>query len=268
MDVVRPSLPGLSQADAVHAIKANWVEFYRYLGRAPGAELSEGPHLAWTLTGIPDPFLNVVFRTNLPPREPGAVVDEALAHFRARRIPTVTWLTDAPEVGELLGSRGLIFSDGALGMTANLTALPEVPLPPRFSIVDVEDRAAFRSWVHVMRIGFGTPEGAEPALLDVVAAIGSGPDMRTYLGVLDGEPVATSQLFLGAGVAGIYQVTCLPEARGRGIGAAITLAPLREARRLGYSMAILQASDLGAPVYRRLGFQDVGRLNEYRFTSH
>ena len=118
-----------------------------------------------------------------------------------------------------------------------------------------------------MRIGFGTPESAERDLLEVFAAIGSGPQMCSYLVLLDGQPVATSQVLLGAGVAGIYQVTCLPEARGRGIGTAVTFAAMDEARRRGYASAILQASDLGHPVYRRLGFRDYGRLTEYRYDS-
>ncbi len=32
---------------------------------------------------------------------------------------------------------------------------------------------------------------------------------------------------------------------------------------MGYDMAILQASDLGYRVYRRLGFQDYGKLSVY-----
>ena len=87
--------------------------------------------------------------------------------------------------------------------------------------------------------------------------------MRSYLAVVNGQPVGTSQLFLSAGVAGIYQVTCLPAARQQGIGAAITLAPLLEARRMGYRIGILQASRLGYNVYRRLGFQAYGKLNSY-----
>jgi hypothetical protein len=47
----------------------------------------------------------------------------------------------------------------------------------------------------------------------------------------------------------------------------VTFAALQEARRHGYASAILQASDLGHPVYRRLGFRDYGRLTEYRYDS-
>jgi GNAT superfamily N-acetyltransferase len=267
MDPVTARLRDLSAPDVVSAIKANWVALYAHLGRAPGVELSAGRHLSWLLTGIPDPFLNVVFRTDLPPDRAGDVVDQALAHFRARQIRSLSWLAPGTEAGRILASRGLTFEEGGTGMAADLTAVPDrVPAPGSLAIVPVEDRASLQPWIHVMCVGFGTPASAEPALLDVFAAVAPAPPMRTYLASLDGRPVATSQLFLASGVAGIYNVTCLPEARGRGIGAAVTLAPLLEARRLGYGIAILQASDLGYPVYRRLGFRDYGRLNEYRFT--
>jgi predicted acetyltransferase len=86
---------------------------------------------------------------------------------------------------------------------------------------------------------------------------------QTYLALLNQEPVATSQLFTSAGVAGIYNVTCLPQARGQGIGTAIALAPLLAARDMGYRVGILQASSMGYNVYRRLGFQDFGMLSVY-----
>jgi hypothetical protein len=46
--------------------------------------------------------------------------------------------------------------------------------------------------------------------------------------------------------------------RGRGIGAAITLEAFADARDEGETDAVLFATELGAPVYRRIGFRDVG----------
>ena len=260
--IVRPS--DLSDVEVMHVIEANWVEFYARLGRAPGAELSAGRHLSWVLTGIPDAFLNVVFRTALPPDSAGEVIDEALAHFRTRQISKLSWWAPDALAGRLLATRGLTFDEGGTGMAADLAPVPDrVPAPAGLAVVPVEGRAALLPWVRVMRVGFETPQHAEPDLVRVFAATLSAPQMRTYLALLDGRPVATSQVLLAAGVAGLYNVTCLPEARGQGIGAAVTLAALLEARRHGYRMAILQASDLGAPVYRRLGFVGYGRLNRY-----
>ena len=81
---------------------------------------------------------------------------------------------------------------------------------------------------------------------------------RLYVGYLNGRPVATNILFNGAGVASVYGVGTLPEARGKGIGAAITLKPLLDARAQGYRYGVLFATEMGVPVYRRLGFREVG----------
>jgi hypothetical protein len=36
---------------------------------------------------------------------------------------------------------------------------------------------------------------------------------------------------------------------------------------MGYRVAILQATPMGAPVYQRMGFQDTGRLSHYEFIN-
>jgi ribosomal protein S18 acetylase RimI-like enzyme len=102
-------------------------------------------------------------------------------------------------------------------------------------------------------------------LLDVVAKRGmpEDPTIHYYLGMLDDRPVSTSLLYLGAGVAGIYNVATLPEVRRQGIGKALTVAPLLYARTLGYRIGVLQASPMGLNLYRRLGFREYGTFQAY-----
>ena len=76
-----------------------------------------------------------------------------------------------------------------------------------------------------------------------------------YLGWLNAEPVATSSLFLGAGVAGIYNVTTLPEVGHQGIGGEMTYTPLWERSAREYRIGIQQSTHLGFNVYRRPGFR-------------
>ena len=130
-------------------------------------------------------------------------------------------------------------------------------------IVAVDGEHVLKQWIHVASIGFRVDERFEKVWFDFFADAISDRRFQTYLALLDGKPVATSQLFLSEGVAGIYNVSCIPDARGQGIGSAVTLAPLLEARQLGYRIGILQASKAGYNAYRRLGFQDYGKLSVY-----
>jgi ribosomal protein S18 acetylase RimI-like enzyme len=86
---------------------------------------------------------------------------------------------------------------------------------------------------------------------------------RLYLGRLHGQPVATNMLAFGAGVVSVLGVGTLPEARGQGIGTAITLRPYLDARAMGYHTGVLFATELGIPIYRRLGFREVGAISRY-----
>jgi GNAT superfamily N-acetyltransferase len=251
------------------AIQANWEAYHYCLGRSPNVELSIGSYLTWLMTDLPDFFMNLVVYTRLPPEGADKLIESALTHFRSMNIRRLSWSAHkgvpSVEISKALLAHGLTFREAfATEMAVNLSSLQQdLPTIPGLRIVRVMNECALRQWIHVASIGFRIDEKFEKVWCDLFVDAIFNPQFRTFLALLDGKPVGTSQLFLSEGVAGIYNVTCIPEARGRGIGSAITLAPLIEARRLGYRIGILQASKQGYKVYRRLGFQDFGNLSVY-----
>ena len=251
------------------AIKANWKNYHYCLWQSPNVELSINPYLTWLLTGIPDHFMNLVVCTKLPKDGVEDLIENAMNHFREINVTRLSWLIEegmpANELKKHLLAHGLTLRVSfATEMAADLTSLPEnIPLPDGLSILPVSDHETLKKWIHVASISFGVPESLEDTWCDFFDKAVFDLPFRTYLALLNGKPVATAQLFLSAGVAGVYNVTCIPQARGRGIGAAITMAPLLDAQKMGYQVGVLQASQSGYKVYRRLGFQDFGKLSVF-----
>jgi ribosomal protein S18 acetylase RimI-like enzyme len=150
-------------------------------------------------------------------------------------------------------------------MAADLSTLPpEVAIPSDLRIAPVDTPARLQQWLTPYTMGFGLM-ACHKRCGAIEEALGLHPELprQHYVGLLKGEPVASSTLFLGMGVAGIYNVATVPGVRRQGIGAAMTLAPMRVARALGYRISILHASQLGLSIYRRLGFTEYCKLSGY-----
>lgn len=82
------------------------------------------------------------------------------------------------------------------------------------------------------------------------------------MATLDGVPVASATA-ITAGACGVFNVATLPEARGKGLGRATTLAVLLDAREHGAMWGVLHASAMGFGVYARMGFRHVGDFRRY-----
>lgn len=81
---------------------------------------------------------------------------------------------------------------------------------------------------------------------------------QLILGTVNGAPVARSMAITTGQMVGVHNVYVPPSQRGRGFGAAVTAAAIEAGRALGASAACLEASELGLPVYTKMGFRPMG----------
>jgi len=136
------------------------------------------------------------------------------------------------------------------------------------SIVKEVDHSALRPGRtrEIVAQPWGTPVVAEQ-ILDSKVLIGRLAETRFFGVEVDGEIVAWTDLYVAQGVAQIEDVATLREHRGRGYATAVVLRAIEVGRALGADLVFLVADDEDWPkaLYRRLGFDPVGRL--YKFAK-
>lgn len=224
---------------------------------------------AWR-TGVVYPWFNGVL-TYKPAAEMGEEeIGAALSLFGGFRGITTWWL--APQIAvdpwrAPLTERGFRYDANTPGMAVDLHTLElSAAAVPGLEIRRVASAPDMQAWGETFAAGYELPPAWHASTITFFNEIGydlQTSHYRHYLGLFDGEPVATASLFVGAGVVGIMYVSTLPAARRRGIGAAVTLAALIDGRDLGYRIGVLQSSDQGYPVYRRLGFVEVCKMEHF-----
>jgi len=144
-----------------------------------------------------------------------------------------------------------------------LTPVPAAvpPPPPRLAIRQVADEASLAEARAVSRTG----AQRIPSL-----AAATAPGVALFVGYVDGRPVATSRVVCcgdahtpSGKVADVTGVTTAPEQRRRGFGTALTWATVGYAAAQGCSAVVLTATEMGYPVYVKMGFVPVSTYRTY-----
>lgn len=250
-------------------IERSWYEFFKVWGSTPYGEVYEDKYLKRVNLNVPQ-LHHGVFLARLTPENMAEKIDENIAYYSERDLP-FTWRTGPTikplDLGQHLLAHGLTYSSSSPGMAVELDEMNEdLQMPENLTIKLVEDEESLRDYMGVCCPTFGVGEFIDH-WVDMETSIGFDKSLprRNYVGYVNGKPVANSHMLLTCGVAGIFCVATLPEARRKGIGTALTIAPLREARDMGYKVGVLQSSRIGLGVYQRIGFQEYCTIKGYRW---
>ncbi|MCI4351196.1 MAG: GNAT family N-acetyltransferase [Thermoplasmata archaeon] len=235
----------------------NIVEAIRNVSRGlPHSRIEEEPGVVRIATPTRSVAFNVVFVTE--PRADATAVLARSAAFMAEAGVSRWRLEASPgaETGlvEAAERAGWSPSGPIPGMLLWPMPARAPPPPPELRIRAAVTR---RQWDTLVKVG-STEIGAErsehsemwrPSYLTSI--------VRGYIGYVGKRPVATSLGLSYHGVAGIYYVVTLPEERGKGYGTALSWRAVMGGRRDGCRASYLQASELGVPVYARMGYRTV-----------
>ena len=223
---------------------------------AHGGEVGGSPDCPFVATGVPAAFFNGVYPTG-PVDDPDQLIGDATAFMAERGVPWLLWLREGVDDVLLDAGRraGLTDAGGPVAM-----ALPTIPemlhLPDGLEITVVQDAAELEIARDLGARGFEMPR----EFIDVLAAESmlDDPSIVMVVGSVDDVPVSTALVGVTGRTAGIYNVATPPEHRRHGYGEALTWAAVAEGGHLGCDHSTLQASPMGAPIYRRMGYVELG----------
>jgi ribosomal protein S18 acetylase RimI-like enzyme len=265
-------LPDSPLTERCVVVERDFVAAWWLLAEAGGHELHDTDGLRWFHTGLDERYLNAVLETRLDGADAAARITELVDDLTARGRPFVWWVTPGSRPADLdrmLVAHGLMREDPWPGMTVATDALVEPPLPGDLEIRRVTDEASYDDYERTFAPILSPSPAFTRALREASMAIGFADDAPEvhFVGFLEGRPVATTSLMTAGGAAGIYNVTTVEAARGRGIGAAMTAHAVRFGAERGLATATLQASTMGRSVYERLGFVPACDLVPYVWSS-
>lgn len=255
-----PSFIDFNPTLAISANEENLQTLCFTLARLSHKEICEQKDYAWVFT-TPSVWPNFVFNFNL--NSPHVLYNSRLIRRRLALDFHPKWLimNDQQDDGQWLTQNGFQLHRQWAGMAINLSTLPQNIFPAEgLKVILIKDDKTLQQWITVVNTALFEPYTLEKR---VISKLINSADTKIFLGILNGRPVASSMLYLSAGVAGIYMVSTLAEYRGQGIGRWITLQALLMAQQLGYKMAVLQATPMGVRAYQPLGFKRLFWYNIY-----
>jgi ribosomal protein S18 acetylase RimI-like enzyme len=242
--------------DVARSVALNEQELWRDMVRWSGGLVHEDDGLLFVAG--PSSYLRVAIRLD-------ESIDGAQAVRRAREFFAASEgdhivLVREPDDGDLAGA--------ALGAgyipawTERPMALYEPPEPSPLT-ADLDIRAVSSS-AEVLDYGKVVAEANDdPGERERAGLLFHGetilvPHIAAFVAYVEDAPASCAMTLVSHGVAGVFYVGTVEHARRRGLGDALTRVAARAGFALGARAAWLGASEMGAGLYRRIGFSELG----------
>jgi ribosomal protein S18 acetylase RimI-like enzyme len=246
----------VAPVDVARGAALNEQELWREMVRWSGGRIVEERGVL--LVSGPSAYLRVAIRTDASVDGP-AVVARATEFFAAEPTGFIV-LVRRPEDADV--ERAALaegFTTGWVERPMALTAAPSArDVPDDVDVRAVSDERAVVDYGRVVALANDDPgERTRAPLLfhhDTIVT----PSVAAFVAYLGEEPVACAMTLVSHRVAGVFYVATVEHARRRGLGDALTRMAARAGFEMGAEAAWLGASEMGADLYRRIGFQDLG----------
>lgn len=233
--------------------KAIFLEEMRQL-HMPGWEVLEKNDLLAFKSPVAAPFIDLVY---------GNITADAFEKVKEfyQKKPFM-WLMPKEQDARLLSTLGFKGPDITFEMVKSLSDYAPYDTQPTIEIKPVRTLVDFDAWVSVAAEWL---QVNQPSVHQFFTAWLTTGHYVAYLGCIEGRPVATSLVGFSELGAALYCIGTLQGYRRRGIGTAVTCACLEAAKLNNMPWAVLYGSEMGKPMYDKIGFRLTQVIHGYSY---
>lgn len=243
-------------------------KYFRVGSTLANIPIREEDGLTW-IDGQQPGYPKFIFDTQIKKRDVQHRIENAIEKIHAGILPNL-WNetpTARPKGLDLYLSRnGFTVAWLGTGMVLDLKRLSPQPDPPSgYRVLTLTDGTLIEEWAGIVtRELFKQDEETAEGFAAYLSKIWHDRRFQLFAAMQDDTLVGTALLFMGDELAWIGYVAVSEEHRRRGLGAQLTWHAAARAKDRGMGTVALHASELGEPVYARLGFKPVSRIKRRR----
>ncbi len=224
------------------------IDFYRTMA----IDQLHFPGLDVFATGIDSSSLNVVLDAKEDNEYNTNTVAIIADFFKNHHVPW-GWFITAFSGNRNLEKNGFTLAYETPGMYFNLSA----ELPAIHSTIEIREACDdLKDWMEAEREGFPSSDNCEAWRKLNAGLLHKGKKtLRHFTAYFNGEAVSCGTLFLSSHSVMLHNLSTKNKFRNQGIGSALTVYMMNEAKKTGYKHCFLDSSDEGFNLYSRLGFK-------------
>ena len=252
----------------IKSLDLNMIESGVFWGKSTGSNVVELDPIVCISTEVPIPELNWVFSTRPSRERIKPLVKETISYYEAVKKPFVWWVLEnnlTEELKQLFEENNMHVKLASSAMGFNLeNDIGDIAIDDDLIIKRVSTKKELDDFGEASYKGFEIDTKYEYLFKNFVQKMRyDSPKQELFVGYYKNRPQCTGLLFIEGGVAGLYWISTAPDCRKKGYGFSLTTYMLKHIKKRGLKTAVLESSEMGINLYRKIGFEELNKVYLY-----